>query len=431
MTKPRILILSHSKRQASVNFQLAMSGIFGVNPSPVMADIMVAAASEKFADEQAVRSFFDTNVKVEADRGPKFETVEDITPKDTDYIYPLFRALSAVIIPGYWVEFPADVLKASVPLLEGQTVYPNHDNEKIEGWLGAVNQSLWDQAGQFSEGVPGINAELKIDWKVNPLIARGLLMTPPAIHSVSVTVVFTYDYSHPELEKERKFWDLLGEEVEGSIVRLVANKIEAYHEISLVTQGADRLAKRGVDIDSDDDEFSATQSNSASTTTAPPPSTIPTPVTTVSAAVDKPKEKPVVKLTAEQKKKLGLEAITGDDVDEGIVLGAVESLSARAEAGDTLLDGARAEALRVATLAEAGTDGTLPAPIATIIAKAGASELPGLTQMYAEKAEAKFKPTCQACGSTNVSGRSSVETPGEETQDYAAPSMPSGRSIFN
>jgi hypothetical protein len=426
-----IRILNLKKRLASVDLLLPFGGTFGVNASPVAPDIMTAAAAESFADETARRSFFfDTNINIEPERGPKFETVEDIMPKDTDYIYPLFRALSAVIIPGHWVEFPVDVLNASVPLLAGQTVYPNHDNKKVEGWLGAVNQSLWDQAGQFSEGTPGINAELKIDWKISPRIARGLLMKPPAIHSVSVTVVFTYEYSHPELEKDGKFRDLLGEEVEGSIVRLIATKIEAYHEISLVTQGADRLAKRGSDRERDDDDFAASATSQNSAPPAPPASS-PTQPSEASAAAQTVKENPTVKLSAEQKKKLGLEAHEGEDVPDSIVLSKLEELAAAAEAGETLMGEARAECLRVATLAEADAEGTLPVALADIINKASASQLVDLTKLYTEKAAAKFKSTCQDCGSTNVSGRSSVETPSDETLENRAPAAPAGKSLFN
>ncbi len=425
--KTTIHLRSRDKRQASVHLLLPITGTYGVNRSPVSPNIMSALSPDVLADESARRSFFfDTNVQVDAgNRGPTFETIEDITPQESDYIYPLFRALSAVIIEGYWVEFPADVLKASVPLLQGQTVYKNHDFSDVEKWLGAVNQSLWDEAGAFTAGVPGINAELKIDWKVNPLIARGLLMQPPAIHSVSVTVLFTYDYSHPELEKEGKFWSLLGEKVDGQIVRLIANNIEAYWEISLVFQGADKLAKSsgGGRSDTGDEELAPAAARSH---TAPPPGApAPQPATATT------QENPTVKLTAQQKKYLGLESVAGDDVAEEAVLRALDGLSALAAAGEQLLNAARAECLRVATLAEAGADAPLPEPIAAMIAKAGAGELPALTQMYGERAVLRFKPTCQDCGSTNVSGRSSVESPPDETLSHTAPATRAGGSLFN
>jgi hypothetical protein len=138
-----------------------------------------------------------------------------------------------------------------------------------------------------------------------------------------------------------------------------------------------------------------------------------------------------VKLSAEQKKKLGLEAHEGEDVPDSIVLSKLEELAAAAEAGETLMGEARAECLRVATLAEADAEGTLPVALADIINKASASQLVDLTKLYTEKAAAKFKSTCQDCGSTNVSGRSSVETPSDETLENRAPAAPAGKSLFN
>src|SRR5690606_29131701 len=104
-------------------------------------------------------------------------------------------------------------------------------------------------------GVPGINATYKIDALMNPRIARGLLMKPPAIHSTSMTVLFKFEYSHPDIATENRwrFFDLLGEEVDGEIVRLVVTEILEYWEASLVFQGADRLAKQHGNSSEEDD----------------------------------------------------------------------------------------------------------------------------------------------------------------------------------
>jgi hypothetical protein len=107
-----------------------------------------------------------------------------------------------------------------------------------------VSNVAWDETGDQFGGVPGINAEYKIDALMNPRIARGLLMDPPAIHSTSMTVLFEFEFSHPDLVEQGRFWQLLGDEVEGSIVRLIVTKIQEYWEASLVFPGADRFAKR-------------------------------------------------------------------------------------------------------------------------------------------------------------------------------------------
>ena len=76
------------------------------------------------------------------------------------------------------------------------------------------------------------------------MLVRGVAMEPPAIHSASVTVLFEFDFSHPDLVEEGRFWQLLGEEVEGEIVRLIVTTILGYWEISLVFQGAQEENKQ-------------------------------------------------------------------------------------------------------------------------------------------------------------------------------------------
>jgi hypothetical protein len=135
------------------------------------------------------------------------------------------------------------------------------------------------------------------------------------------------------------------------------------------------------------------------------------------------KETTKVKLTAAQKLALGITQ-EGEEVEDSIVLVAVDSLSARATEGEAAISAARAECLRVATLAEgtAGADGAeaqLSPELAALINGASAAQLPGLTQMYAKKSESRFPLTCEH--GHKASGRSSVESP--ETVTAAAPTV--------
>lgn len=329
---------------------------------------------------------------------PGFSTFDDVQPTEADYIFPVFRAISAALIEGYWVDYSKPgVLEKSVPMLQGQTVYKNHDFHDVEGWLGVVNRSWWDAEGKQSGGVPGINIEQKIDWRMNPKIARGLLMKPPAIHSNSVTVRFGYEYSHPDLAENGKwrFYDMLGDEVDGEIVRFIANEIYAYWETSLVFQGADSIAKQLPGEDNDEtEEMSAARSHSLPR----------------GAQGQTTKEKNTVKLSLEQKKKLGLETHEGDEVPDDVLTPALERLAAQAKVGSTLIGSARAECLRVAMLAETGgaSDTKLPDALTSIINQATPTQLDGLTKMYTEKAASRFPQTCQSCGRA-TSTRSSVE----------------------
>ena len=171
---------------------------------------------------------------------------EDLVPKDGDYIEPVFRMLTNCIVAknSNPTEFPADILKASMKLLIGQTVYPNHDDE-VGNEIGSVKSVFWEDA-KVQDGVTipaGINAVLRIDAKSNPKIARGILMDPPSVHSNSVTVVFSWKPSH-NFDNIYEFYDKMGTiHADGTLIRRIATGIEAYLETSLVPHGADPFAQ--------------------------------------------------------------------------------------------------------------------------------------------------------------------------------------------
>lgn len=173
-------------------------------------------------------------------------TVEDLTPKDSDFIYPVVRALSEVMVRPYWpVDFSMDnTLKASLKKLKGQTIYLNH--EAIVGnEVGSVVEVYWQPAYTTSDGIKvpaGINAKLKVDAKTRPNIARAILMDPPSIHSVSVTVEFSWKKSHDDMDDDT-FYNNLGKQINKQLVRRVVSEIHNYHEISFVSHGADAYAQ--------------------------------------------------------------------------------------------------------------------------------------------------------------------------------------------
>jgi hypothetical protein len=324
-----------------------------------------------------------------------FSKVGDILPREEDYISVNFRALSKTIVEGHWIDWSKDnVLKDSMPLLLGATVYPNHDFSDINNWLGSVRNVVWDEQGSQAEGVPGINAEYKIDALMNPRIARGLLMQPPAIHSTSMTVLFKYEFSHPDIATENRwrFYELLGEEVEGSIVRFIATQILEYWEASLVFQGADRLAKQYDESDDHDfaDMSKRTDDNPPAAGNALPPNS---------------NEEKTMKLTAEQKKELGIE-FDGEDVPETEILKAAESHAAKAKefdgvniaelqkkaaAADGYIEKQRAEVSRLAKLAELGAEqGDLEEVIAQQIGGADFDTLVKLEAYFAKRVGEKF-----------------------------------------
>lgn len=172
----------------------------------------------------------------------------ELTPKDEEFIEPMFRLLSETIVSKNWnpTDFGQNgVLKASMKMLLGQTVNCDHETN-IGNAIGAVSQVMWQEAykdGSFT--IPGgINGILKIDGKANPRIARGILMEPPSIHSNSVTVQFKWDKSHPGME-DSEFYQKLGTyDSKGVMVRRVVTEVVRYMETSLVSHGADSFAQK-------------------------------------------------------------------------------------------------------------------------------------------------------------------------------------------
>lgn len=184
---------------------------------------------------------------------PNFQTyypevkAEDLQPKAEDYVYPVVRALSEVTVRRSWnpISFAKPgVLKDSRELLKAQTVYPNHE-ALIGNELGVVTEVEWQESYTTPNGIvvpAGILATLMIDAKANPKTARNIISKPPIIHSVSVTVSFAWEKSHPEMDDD-VFWSKIGKtDSEGKLIQRVASEILSYSEISLVPHGADPYA---------------------------------------------------------------------------------------------------------------------------------------------------------------------------------------------
>ena len=371
-----IELASLDARQARVRM-LSPLAAANVRPDEQLAERLKAAGLVSQWSQQSKNDNFD------------FASIDDVMPQEGDYISVDFRAISKTVIPGHWIDWTRDnVLEESVGLLLGATVYPNHSYYDINGWLGAVSNVEWDADGKAASGVAGINARYKIDALMNPRIARGLMMEPPAIHSTSMTVLFEFEYSHPEMAAEDrwKFFRNLGEEIDGEIVRLIVTKINEYWEASLVFQGADRLAKMQPKDDTAN-SFSAEAETAADQ--LPPNST---------------DEEKTMKLTSELKAKLGIE-FDGDEVPDEQVSAAIDSLSAKAgqvpdnltelnaqaEAGKKFIEKQRDEVTRLAKLAECDEGETeLPSVIAEDIKAASFDRLVDLESFYDKKVAAKF-----------------------------------------
>ena len=175
-------------------------------------------------------------------------TAEDLSPKDEDFIKPVFRGLSEVIVRKNYdpIDFAHEtgVLQASMGMIVAQSVYSNHEafvgNEK-----GVVSQAFWDK-GYKADGVnvpAGFNMEFLIDGKVHTKLARELMAPIPIVHSNSVTVNFGWKQSHPKMSFEEFRGKVATYDDKGELIRRIVTEIYGYHETSLVAHGADPYAQ--------------------------------------------------------------------------------------------------------------------------------------------------------------------------------------------
>jgi hypothetical protein len=169
---------------------------------------------------------------------PSLDTqLNKVIETDDSLIVP-FRMLSKSIIEGHWLDFSGDgVLEKGVDKFNNVTIYTDH-KPSVNNWVGVATNA------RFVFGKPdGVNADFKIDKIKEPMIARGLKLEPPAIKSCSVGIYFNAEKSHPNL-KNYEFYNRLGEEFDGSLVRYVVKEVLEVSEVSLVYAGADPHAKK-------------------------------------------------------------------------------------------------------------------------------------------------------------------------------------------
>src|ERR1043165_3071655 len=128
-------IVSHERRQGRVRLNLRVGESLSVEsgPATTIADVIAQAETiisqartdngQGLGDSIARLSESYRVSQSAPPAAPDFQTLEDLKPKETDYIFPLFRALSATTVEGYWLDYSSPgVLQAAVPLLQNQTV---------------------------------------------------------------------------------------------------------------------------------------------------------------------------------------------------------------------------------------------------------------------------------------------------------------------
>jgi hypothetical protein len=176
-------------------------------------------------------------------------TAKDCIPKPEDFLLIPFRFISATLVGAESyraTRFPADVLKAAMPLLEGRPVYTDHDTSTSTNIIGHVESVYW-QEEYFDEKagltIPaGINGNFAINCKIAPHVASNLYTG--ALDSNSVTVEFYWEPSHKMLSPDDNFSYKIGEYDEnGKPYCRVVTEILKFPETSPVTRGADPFAR--------------------------------------------------------------------------------------------------------------------------------------------------------------------------------------------
>lgn len=231
--------------------KLVSSGalIMGNAPRKVKLSQIANKIANQATTKKHIQSFglFDNNTSNYNTYYPEV-TAKDLKPKKGEFIEPVFRALSEVVVHKEYnpVDFSRGrVLRKSMSLLKAQTVNTDHE-DAVGNAIGSVSAVFWQESYKDSNGIlipAGINSRLKIDGKSHPRVARAIMMKPPAIHSTSVTVQFLWEKSHPDMNDENFYKNLGAYDKDSKLITRVAVDIKKYHEISLVSHGADPFAQ--------------------------------------------------------------------------------------------------------------------------------------------------------------------------------------------
>jgi len=168
-------------------------------------------------------------------------------PQDGDFVEFPFRHLSATVVgAGTWkaTDFSNErVLRASMKFFQNKPVYTNH-NMMVGNEVGHMGKPKWTTSYTNKKGVKipaGIDAPVVVDSKLYPKLVRKMSGPVPYVKSASVTIAFEWESSH-EFDNVWDFWEKLGTEVDGEMVRRIVTNITEVHESSLVWLGADPYA---------------------------------------------------------------------------------------------------------------------------------------------------------------------------------------------
>lgn len=321
----------------------------------------------------------------------RVEIPEALAPTAGDLVPFTFRLLSAAYLgcAGYHLDFSReDMLQQALPLFRepeaeesgrsSPLVVVRDHSFAIEDRIGFVRNARWRSADE-AQGVmhPGIEAELHINWKLAGDAVRRLLHDPPLLDACSVSLGFSWEKSHPDLD-DGQFWMRLGEDVNGSPVRIVVTRIETVEHVGLVYAGADPQARR----------VDAGMSSSGTSLRAQ---------LAERGGITVPGEGPVGEL-------LDLE-----QQDAASFAHQVRDLQERAQLGQDVLEELRREVAGQLVQLDGAREADASEGLQQLVRVADWSTLRALRDEFTRRLEALIPQVCQVCGSEQVERRSSHE----------------------
>lgn len=345
-----------------------------------------------------------------------------LNPMESDYIYIPVRALTAASVQSDTINFGhlgGKALQEAVAKFNDLPVLKDHQFS-VDNWIGRTQNAFWDTTTPGAP--PGVTLMMKVDAKADPKCARGLVSG--MLDSVSVTVQFDYEQSHPNMKPEDFFWKM-GEIVDGKPVQALVTDVTRLYELSVVWQGADVFAKSvkedGIHTpglqqhiptkptpkeelpmknlakrlglaegDHSEDQLMAALEDSIKSMTAPLESQL-----IVLKAEVEAKDAAVTALTTEVTElKATVEPLKAE----------LETLKPKATLGDTFLSEQRAEAARLYAIV---ADGKQDANLTKLISEASLETAKGFIATFGPQAEAIAPLCCGSCGSKNVSRKAS------------------------
>jgi hypothetical protein len=326
-----------------------------------------------------------------------------------------FRLISAAYLgsSGYYLDFSGEeVLERALALFRepeaegsarsGPLVVVRDHSFAIEDRIGLVRNAEWSMADD-SQGLshPGIDAELHINWKLAGDVVRRLWHDPPLLDACSVSLGFRWEKSHPALD-DNQFWGQLGEEVDGTIVRVIVTDIFSVEHVGLVFAGADPSARRtgtstsqrecgGYDIMEGDMRVNLAEEGADGH--KPEAGEASAEETALAIAF----ESPIWRL-------MGI-----DRPDVSLLERRVQEMTRLAELGQAALAELRHEVQTLMVQLDGATESGASEGLQTIVEGADPVTLRALRDEYTRRLELLLPARCQVCGSEQLSRRSSRE----------------------